>query len=107
MITVAIAEVFYFVESNPLSDFTGGENGFAGRFEGRAFGSWPYDDQFDTDWSMYAFLESWLFVGIATALRIVARRRRDVRAIRDNRCAPPPLVTISTVVSSPPSSLRP
>jgi branched-chain amino acid transport system permease protein len=27
MITVAIAEVFYFVEFNPLSDYTGGENG--------------------------------------------------------------------------------
>src|SRR5215470_8157826 len=30
MITVAIAEVFYFVEFNPLSDFTGGENGLPG-----------------------------------------------------------------------------
>ena len=27
MITVAIAEVFYFVEFNPLSDYTGGETG--------------------------------------------------------------------------------
>ncbi len=31
MITVAIAEVFYFVEFNPLSDYTGGENGLAWR----------------------------------------------------------------------------
>src|SRR5690348_17407917 len=30
MITVAIAEVFYFVEFNPLSDWTGGENGLPG-----------------------------------------------------------------------------
>src|SRR6476660_408165 len=30
MITVAIAEVFYFVEFNPLSEFTGGENGLPG-----------------------------------------------------------------------------
>src|SRR6185312_12093055 len=30
MITVAIAEVFYFVEFNPLSAFTGGENGLPG-----------------------------------------------------------------------------
>ena len=30
MITVAIAEVFYFVEFNPLSDYTGGENGLPG-----------------------------------------------------------------------------
>src|SRR5215831_6906931 len=30
MITVAIAEVFFFVEFNPLSDYTGGENGLPG-----------------------------------------------------------------------------
>ena len=30
MITVAIAQVFYFVEFNPLADFTGGENGLPG-----------------------------------------------------------------------------
>src|SRR5690349_15194631 len=30
MITVAIAEVFFFVEFNPLSEFTGGENGLPG-----------------------------------------------------------------------------
>ena len=30
MITVAIAEVFYFVEFNPLADWTGGENGLRG-----------------------------------------------------------------------------
>src|SRR3954462_8287137 len=30
MITIAIAEVFYFVEFNPLSDWTGGENGLPG-----------------------------------------------------------------------------
>jgi len=30
MITVAIAEVFFFVEFNPLSAFTGGENGLPG-----------------------------------------------------------------------------
>jgi hypothetical protein len=27
MITVAIAEVFFFLENSPLSAFTGGENG--------------------------------------------------------------------------------
>ena len=31
MITVAIAEVFFFVEFNPLSEWTGGENGLPGR----------------------------------------------------------------------------
>ncbi len=30
MITVAIAEVFFFVEFNPLADWTGGENGLPG-----------------------------------------------------------------------------
>ena len=30
MITVAIAEVFFFVEFNPLSAYTGGENGLPG-----------------------------------------------------------------------------
>src|SRR5690242_13551337 len=30
MITVAIAEVFFFVENNPLSAWTGGENGLPG-----------------------------------------------------------------------------
>src|SRR5512132_3027168 len=30
MITIAIAEVFFFVEFNPLSDWTGGENGLPG-----------------------------------------------------------------------------
>src|SRR6186997_3615712 len=30
MITIAIAEVFYFVEFNPLSEYTGGENGLPG-----------------------------------------------------------------------------
>src|SRR5215471_13460682 len=30
MITVAIAEIFFFVEFNPLSEWTGGENGLPG-----------------------------------------------------------------------------
>ena len=30
MITVAIAEVFFFMENSPLSDYTGGENGLPG-----------------------------------------------------------------------------
>jgi branched-chain amino acid transport system permease protein len=29
-VTVAISEVFFFVEFNPLSDYTGGENGLPG-----------------------------------------------------------------------------
>src|SRR5262249_40758629 len=62
MITVAIAEVFYFVEFNPLSAYTGGENGLPGV-------PTPTLDlgfttiHFDTDWSLYAFLAFWYFVG--------------------------------------------
>ena len=70
MITVAIAEVFYFVEFNPLSAYTGGENGLPGV-------PTPSLDlgfttiNFNTDWSLYAFLAFWFFVGIVIALRIV------------------------------------
>src|SRR5271169_772015 len=63
MITVAIAEVFFFVENSPLSAYTGGENGLPGvpapRFE--LFGlSW----QVGTGWSMYWFLAAFYFFGI-------------------------------------------
>ena len=57
MITVAIAEVFYFVEFNPLSDWTGGENGLPGV-------PTPSLDlgfttlHFTTGWSLYPFLAS-------------------------------------------------
>jgi len=80
----AIAEVFFFVEFNPLSEYTGGENrlpcvptpnlnlGFT-------------NIQFDSNWSMYVFFAFWYFVGLVVALRIV---RSPVglllRAIRDN-----------------------
>ena len=84
MITVAIAEVFYFVEFNPLSDYTGGENGLPGV----PTPSLPLGFttiKFNTDWSMYAFLAFWLFVGIVIALRIVRSPVGAVlRAIRDN-----------------------
>jgi branched-chain amino acid transport system ATP-binding protein/branched-chain amino acid transport system permease protein len=84
MITVAIAEVFYFVEFNPLSDFTGGENGLPGvptptldlGFIAMHFGS---------DWSLYGFVAFWYFVGIVIALRIVRSPVGHILgAIRDN-----------------------
>jgi branched-chain amino acid transport system permease protein len=70
MITVAIAEIFFFVEFNPLSDWTGGENGLPGvptpsldlGYTTLAFGS---------GWSLYPFLAFCYFVGIVIALRIV------------------------------------
>ena len=84
MITVAIGEVFYFVEFNPLSDYTGGENGLPGvPTPSIHFGFTTVD--FNTDWSLYTFLAFWFFVGIVIALRIVRSPVGMVlRAIRDN-----------------------
>src|SRR6186713_2975216 len=84
MITVAIAEVFYFVEFNPLSDFTGGENGLPG-VPAPSLHLGFTTIKFNTDWSMYAFLAFWLFTGIVIALRIVRSPVGAIlRAIRDN-----------------------
>ncbi|HUJ01575.1 MAG TPA: branched-chain amino acid ABC transporter ATP-binding protein/permease [Usitatibacter sp.] len=84
MITVAIAEVFFFVEFNPLAHWTGGENGLPGvpapTFH---FGSTVL--RFDTGWSLYPFLAFCYFVGIVVALRIVRSPVGAVlRAIREN-----------------------
>ena len=84
MITVAIAEVFYFVEFNPLSDYTGGENGLPG-VPTPTLPLGFTTIKFDTDWKMYAFLAFWYFVGIVIALRIVRSPVGAVlSAIRDN-----------------------
>jgi len=84
MITVAIAEVFYFVEFNPLADWTGGENGLPGV-------PTPTIDlgftklSFTTGWSLYPFLAFCYFIGIVIALRIVRSPVGAVlRAIREN-----------------------
>jgi branched-chain amino acid transport system permease protein len=84
MITVAIAEVFFFVEFNPLSAYTGGENGLPGvptptlNLGFKAF-------HFNTDWSLYSFFAFWYFVGIVVALRIVRSPVGAIlSAIRDN-----------------------
>jgi branched-chain amino acid transport system permease protein len=84
MITVAIAEVFFFVEFNPLAEYTGGENGLPGvPTPNLELGFTTI--QFDSNWSMYVFFAFWYFVGLVIALRIV---RSPVglllRAIRDN-----------------------
>jgi branched-chain amino acid transport system permease protein len=84
MITVAIAEVFYFVEFNPLSDYTGGENGLPG-VPTPTLPLGFTTIKFDTDWKMYAFLAIWYFVGMVIALRIVRSPVGAVlSAIRDN-----------------------
>ena len=84
MITVAIAEVFYFVEFNPLSHWTGGENGLPGvPTPGFDLGFMTLD--FETGWSLYPFIALWFFLGIVIALRIVRSPVGAVlHAIRDN-----------------------
>ena len=84
MITVAIAEVFYFVEFNPLSTYTGGENGLPG-IPTPSLSLGFTTIHFNTDWSLYAFLAFWYFVGIAIALRIMRSPVGAIfSAIRDN-----------------------
>src|SRR5579871_6848794 len=84
MITVAIAEVFFFVEFNPLSDYTGGENGLPG-VPTPSFNLGFTTLHFTTGWSLYPFLAFCYFVGIVLALRIVRSPVGAVfSAIRDN-----------------------
>ena len=84
MITVAIAKVFFFVEFNPLSDFTGGENGLPG-VPTPSFNLGLTTLHFTTGWSLYQFLALCYFVGIVIALRIVRSPVGAIlSAIRDN-----------------------
>ncbi len=84
MITVAIAEVFFFVEFNPLSAYTGGENGLPGVPTPSLYLGFT-TLRFNSDWSLYMFLAFWYFVGMVIALRIVRSPVGAVlRAIRDN-----------------------
>jgi branched-chain amino acid transport system permease protein len=84
MITVAIAEVFYFVEFNPLSAYTGGENGLPGVPTPTIYLGFA-TFHFNTDSSLYVFLAFWYFIGMVLALRIVRSPVGAVlRAIRDN-----------------------
>jgi len=84
MITVAIAETFFFIENNPLAAWTGGENGIPGvPTPTFAIGKLSY--HVGSDWSMYGFLAVCYFVGIVIALRIVRSPVGAVfSAIRDN-----------------------
>jgi branched-chain amino acid transport system permease protein len=84
MITVAIGEVFFFVEFNPLSAYTGGENGLPGVPPPALYLGFTTVN-FISDSLLYAFLAFWYFVGVAIALRIVRSPVGAVlRAIRDN-----------------------
>jgi len=84
MITVAIGEVFYFVEFNPLADWTGGENGLPG-VPSPSFDLGFTKFTFSSGWSLYIFLAFWYFIGIVVALRIIRSPvGAALRAIRDN-----------------------
>ena len=84
MITVAIAEVFFFVEFNPLSEYTGGENGLPG-VPSPSLNLGFTTLHFTTNLQMYAFFAFWYFVGLVIALRIVRSPFGLVmRAIREN-----------------------
>jgi len=84
MITVAIAEVFFFVEFNPLSEFTGGENGLPGVPRPSVWIGFT-TLTFTTELAIYAFMAFWYFIGFVLALRIVRSPVGAIlRAIRDN-----------------------
>jgi branched-chain amino acid transport system permease protein len=84
MITVAIAEVFFFVEFNPLADWTGGENGLPGVPTPSLYLGFT-TLHFTTGWSLYQFLAVCYFIGIVLALRIVRSPVGAIfRAIREN-----------------------
>jgi branched-chain amino acid transport system permease protein len=84
MITVAIAEIFFFVEFNPLSDWTGGENGLPGVPTPKIDLGFVHLD-FGSGWSLYPFLAFCYFVGLMIALRIVRSPVGAVfSAIREN-----------------------
>jgi branched-chain amino acid transport system permease protein len=84
MITVAIGEVFYFVEFNPLSDWTGGENGLPG-VPTPSLDLGFASIHFTSGWSLYPFLALCYFLGIVIGLRIVRSPVGAIlSAIREN-----------------------
>ncbi|MCE9660758.1 MAG: branched-chain amino acid ABC transporter ATP-binding protein/permease [Burkholderiales bacterium] len=84
MITVAIAEIFFFVEFNPLSEWTGGENGLPG-VPTPSFDLGFTTLKFTSGWSLYPFLALAYFIGIVIALRIVRSPVGAIlTAIREN-----------------------
>ena len=84
MITVAIAEIFFFVEFNPLAAWTGGENGLPGVPTPTLYLGFK-TIHFTSGWSLYPFLAFIYFVGIVLALRIVRSPVGAIlTAIREN-----------------------
>ena len=105
MITVAIAEVFFFVEFNPLSAFTGGENGLPGRADAELLSRLHHAA---IQHRLVALCVPGVLVfrrhGDRPAHRALAGRRHPVARSATIRCALPPSATTSTATSSPPSS---
>ncbi len=84
MITVAIAEIFFFVEFNPLAAWTGGENGLPGVPTPTLYLGFK-TIHFTSGWSLYPFLAFIYFLGIVLALRIVRSPVGAIlTAIREN-----------------------
>jgi branched-chain amino acid transport system permease protein len=84
MITVAIAEIFFFVEFNPLSAWTGGENGLPGVPTPTLYLGFT-TIHFNFGWSLYPFIAFVYFIGIVLALRIVRSPVGAIlTAIREN-----------------------
>ena len=84
MITVAIAQVFFFLENSPLSDYTGGENGLPG-VPSPVFQLGSHTWRVATGWSMFGFLAICFFIGLVVARRIVRSPVGAILvAIRDN-----------------------
>ena len=70
MITVAIAEVFFFVEFNPLANWTGGENGLPG----------VPTPSFNLGFTTLHFTDR--LVALSVSRGVLLRRRRDCAADR-------------------------
>ncbi len=84
MITMAIAEVFFFMENSPLAEFTGGENGLPG-VPSPEFHLGHFTFSASTGWNMYWFIACCYLLGLVLARRIVASPVGLIMvAIRDN-----------------------
>ena len=84
MITVAIAETFFFLENNPLSAWTGGENGIPG-VPAPVFNLGIVVWRVQSGWSMYAFLAVMFMLGFVVVRRIARSPVGHIlTAIRDN-----------------------
>ncbi|MEO9192000.1 MAG: ATP-binding cassette domain-containing protein, partial [Acetobacteraceae bacterium] len=80
MITFAFAQMAYFLENNPLSAYTGGENGLPG-VPFPSLGGY----KITAGWPMYWLLAAFFFAGFVLARRIVHSPFGLVlRAIREN-----------------------